>query len=150
MLHESWAESSSALAFSLPGRPNIRRLRSIEPTATYCASGPNFTHVALPASIRGLQLGTLSLCDYWRSSVRDFTSAGEIWECLDKVPFSFHTRRLVYSAAKTQIDFVELDKPNMHVIALRLFEHFLYLSLDALSNYFQMCTHLISDAAIPR
>jgi hypothetical protein len=34
--------------WSSPGRPNIRRLRSIEPTAMYLASAPNFTEVTFP------------------------------------------------------------------------------------------------------
>lgn len=46
--HGSWAEESSVL--SSPGKPNILRLRSIEPTAMYLESGPNLTHVALPAN----------------------------------------------------------------------------------------------------
>lgn len=45
-LHESCAESS---VLSSPGKPNILRLRSIEPTAMYLESSPNLTHVALPA-----------------------------------------------------------------------------------------------------
>lgn len=39
----------SAGLSSSPGRPNIRRFRSIDPTAMYFESAPNFTHVAFPA-----------------------------------------------------------------------------------------------------
>ena len=38
----------SSIIWSSPGSPNIRRLRSIEPTAMYLASAPNFTEVTLP------------------------------------------------------------------------------------------------------
>lgn len=41
MLYDSNGPSS-------PGRPKIRRFLSIDPTATYFASVPNFAHVALP------------------------------------------------------------------------------------------------------
>jgi len=47
-LHESCAESS---VLSSSGKPNILRLRSIEPTAMYLESSPNLTHVALPAHL---------------------------------------------------------------------------------------------------
>jgi len=35
---------------SSPGWPNIRRLRSIDATAKYFESGPNFTHVDFPGN----------------------------------------------------------------------------------------------------
>lgn len=37
-----------SIASLSPGRPKMRRFRSIDPTAMYFASGPNFTDVILP------------------------------------------------------------------------------------------------------
>ena len=41
-------------SISSPGRPNIRRLRSMEPTATYFASAPNLALVTFPGHRRQL------------------------------------------------------------------------------------------------
>lgn len=51
--HLCWAEAEQgsphvSIGTSSPGRPNIRRFLSIDPTAMYFASGPNFTQVVLP------------------------------------------------------------------------------------------------------
>jgi len=43
---------------SSSGKPNIRRFRSIDPTAMYLESAPNFTHVALPGKSSSVVLVT--------------------------------------------------------------------------------------------
>ena len=105
-----------SISASLPGKPKIRRFRSIDPTAMYLASGPNFTLVALPKTrwivslkakmnkydtdvmkhraISNLRPRTKD----GRLSKRNVTCARHIRESFDSVPFVLDTSSLEDSA----------------------------------------------------
>lgn len=101
-----------SISTSLPGKPKIRRFRSIDPTAIYLASGPNFTLVALPKTRQNCQSkrknrskwkeyqtkSNTTTTKNWQVSRRKITCARHIRESFDSVPFWFDTSSLEDSA----------------------------------------------------
>lgn len=84
-----------SIALSSPGRPKMRRLRSIDPTAIYFASGPNLTLVALPKTRQeckeheGLiqsKRPQRPTTNNWQVSGREITCARHIRKSLYSVP----------------------------------------------------------------